>query len=279
MRKGLRAGLLAGTVLAGLWGGLRPPPAQAQVQCSVLSQALLLLSFSDLVPTNAITPQSLRNFVCSVPSLANSQISLTLLGAVTGTGTSPITTTFGGIPAGYILANATGFTASPTGTALTTELDAAIGSTQGSVIYRGASGWLALGSGTNGQFLETQGSGSNPQWATNEHWASVATSSVNPLLTSTLLVIPKVRYTSLVIDAVDVSVAGTGSPAITLQLITNSGTMNCGGTTISASAGLTSAACTSGNTLTANGTLSESFVLTSGTVEPATVTFWYHTVP
>lgn len=37
---------------------------------------------------------------------------------------------------------------------------------QGDVLYRGASAWARLGAGTSGQFLQTQGTGANPQWAT-----------------------------------------------------------------------------------------------------------------
>ena len=45
-------------------------------------------------------------------------------------------------------------------------LDAQFGSTQGMTLYRGASGWAALGPGTSGQFLKTQGAAANPIWAT-----------------------------------------------------------------------------------------------------------------
>ena len=44
-------------------------------------------------------------------------------------------------------------------------LDSSIGSTQGTIIYRGASTWGALTPGTNGYFLETQGASANPTWA------------------------------------------------------------------------------------------------------------------
>lgn len=37
---------------------------------------------------------------------------------------------------------------------------------QGDVLYRNASGWVRLGAGTSGQFLQTQGAAANPQWAT-----------------------------------------------------------------------------------------------------------------
>ncbi len=40
-----------------------------------------------------------------------------------------------------------------------------IGSTRGSVLYRGASGWAILTPGTNGHYLQSQGSGADPQWA------------------------------------------------------------------------------------------------------------------
>lgn len=36
---------------------------------------------------------------------------------------------------------------------------------QGDILYRAASAWARLGAGTSGQFLQTQGAGANPQWA------------------------------------------------------------------------------------------------------------------
>ena len=37
---------------------------------------------------------------------------------------------------------------------------------QGDILYRGASTWGRLAAGTSGQYLQTQGAGANPQWAT-----------------------------------------------------------------------------------------------------------------
>lgn len=37
---------------------------------------------------------------------------------------------------------------------------------QGDVLYRGAASWARLAAGTSGQFLKTNGSGANPEWAT-----------------------------------------------------------------------------------------------------------------
>lgn len=41
-----------------------------------------------------------------------------------------------------------------------------IGSTQGQILYRGASSWSALGVGTSGQLLQSGGAAANPSWVT-----------------------------------------------------------------------------------------------------------------
>ena len=56
--------------------------------------------------------------------------------------------------------------AQPAASTLSAAIDAAIGSTQGDILYRGASTWAVLGPGTSGQFLETLGAAANPAWAT-----------------------------------------------------------------------------------------------------------------
>lgn len=48
---------------------------------------------------------------------------------------------------------------------LSSVIDAALSSTQGAVLYRGASGWSALPPGTSGQVLTTAGAAANPSWA------------------------------------------------------------------------------------------------------------------
>lgn len=42
---------------------------------------------------------------------------------------------------------------------------AAIAGVQGDVIYHNGTSWVRLGAGTSGQYLQTQGTGANPQWA------------------------------------------------------------------------------------------------------------------
>jgi hypothetical protein len=64
-----------------------------------------------------------------------------------------------------IQSNVSGSTASPSANTLTQVLDSTASGTQGSILYRGASSWTALGPGTSGQFLQSGGSGANPSWS------------------------------------------------------------------------------------------------------------------
>jgi hypothetical protein len=66
-----------------------------------------------------------------------------------------------------ILANIAGSTAVPTASGLSAVMDNIFSSTQGAVLYRGASNWSALSPGTSGQFLQTQGASANPQWVSS----------------------------------------------------------------------------------------------------------------
>lgn len=43
-------------------------------------------------------------------------------------------------------------------------LDSVLGTTQGSIIYRGAAAWASLGPSTVGFVLSTNGAGANPSW-------------------------------------------------------------------------------------------------------------------
>lgn len=52
-----------------------------------------------------------------------------------------------------------------TGMSLSSIIDSQFGSTQGSILYRGAATWTSLAPGTSGQFLQSLGSGANPNWA------------------------------------------------------------------------------------------------------------------
>jgi len=65
-----------------------------------------------------------------------------------------------------LLANISGASAAASGNTLSNILDAVIGSSRGTLLYRGASGWVGLAPGTAGQYLQTAGTAGDPQWAT-----------------------------------------------------------------------------------------------------------------
>jgi len=85
------------------------------------------------------------------------------------TGGSPITSagsvSLAAIANQRLLANTSGAAAAPIATTLSLMIDSAIGTTQGSILYRGSSSWAALTPGTAGQVLTTGGAGANPSWA------------------------------------------------------------------------------------------------------------------
>lgn len=96
--------------------------------------------------------------------------SVTSVGSGTGLTGGPITTSgtlsLATIANNSLLANTSGSTAAPGATTLSAFMDSVFGNTQGAILYRGGSVWSALGPGSSGQFLQTQGSAANPQWAT-----------------------------------------------------------------------------------------------------------------
>lgn len=99
-----------------------------------------------------------------------------LTGDVTASGSGSVVATLAnsGASAGSysnanVTVNAKGLiTAISNGSAAITSaaVDSAFGSTRGSILYRGASGWTILTPGTSGQILEAQGAGADPHWAT-----------------------------------------------------------------------------------------------------------------
>lgn len=64
-----------------------------------------------------------------------------------------------------ILANNTGGAAAPSALSASQVLDF-LSATQGTVLYRDATGWVALAPGSSGQLLTTAGAGANPSWTT-----------------------------------------------------------------------------------------------------------------
>ncbi len=82
-----------------------------------------------------------------------------------------------------LLANTSGITAVPIATTVTALVDSAISSTQGSILYRSATAWVALGPGTSGNFLKTNGAGANPAWSAVTAGTVTSVTSTNGDLT------------------------------------------------------------------------------------------------
>jgi hypothetical protein len=104
----------------------------------------------------------------------------------------------------------------------------AISSTQGSIIYRGASGWVALAPGTAGKVLQTNGSGADPSWATVSGGSGGSVSIVqyatfvgdNPTLT--LGATPTAGNLLVAVAGVWNGVTGSNSPWVTVVNVAGS---------------------------------------------------------
>lgn len=102
-----------------------------------------------------------------LPAVASAQSTL-----IQTSGTLPSTCSVGaiyaktGASAGFYVCLATDTWTGPlAGSADIQTLLDGISTTQGVVLYYNGTDWVALGTGTNGHFLQTQGAGANPQWA------------------------------------------------------------------------------------------------------------------
>lgn len=105
-------------------------------------------------------------------------------GPITTTGTVSLAT----VADKAMLANTSGGTAVPGATTLSAYLDNVLGSTQGSIIYRGGATWASLGPGSSGQLLQSQGAGLNPHWVSSSGVGTVTAGTaliLNPYNTST----------------------------------------------------------------------------------------------
>jgi hypothetical protein len=138
------------------------------------------------------------------------------------------------------LLSLSGSTSNPAWQTLSYMIDNAINSAsvQGSILYRGASGWAALAPGTNGQLLQTKGAGANPQWFTASGTGTVTSVDASGGLTGMTF---------------------TGGP------ITSTGTLTLGGTLGTGYGGTNLTSFTSGGALYATSTTA----LTTGTLPVA----------
>lgn len=126
-----------------------------------------------------------------------------------------------------LLGNGSGFTLS----SFSASLDAAFSSTQGSILYRGASSWTALPPGTSGQFLQTSGASANPAWAS----VGSAPSFTQTEFVSGLIPVPTNQSYSLIINipyaititsTTTISTSGTCTATFAVNGTAISGTAN-----------------------------------------------------
>lgn len=155
--------------------------SSAQPQDLTVSQTMTMLGAAPLAsPTFTGTPraptpstgdsstQIATTAYVQAQSYALNTVAINAGTGLTGGGTIATSRTLSLAPiaSNYILANATGSSAAPSGTTLSAILDGSFSSTQGAILYRSASNWSALPPGTSGQILQTGGAGSNPSWFT-----------------------------------------------------------------------------------------------------------------
>lgn len=131
-----------------------------------------------------------------------------------------------------ILANISGATAIPGPTALSALLDTILGSSQGNIIYRGASAWASLAHGTAGQLLQTGGPSANPSYTGTLANGTTATTQAqhdNSTKVSTT------SYVDTAVLAVSIPSALAVGSIIIAQYFENDGGHPVAGQTVSAS--------------------------------------------
>lgn len=133
------------------------------------------------------------------------------------------------VPAGGVMGNSTASERTARAETLTAIIDRALGSTRGSIIARGASGWAILPPGaTAGQIIRSGGTGANPSYSTATY---PATTTINRLLYSsaanTISELATANSSILVTNGSGVPSLSTTLPAFTLG-----GTVSGGGNQI-----------------------------------------------
>jgi hypothetical protein len=122
--------------------------------------------------------------------------------------------TLSAIASGDVLANLSGSSAAPVATTGSALLDNAGGSTQGNILYRGASGWTALAPGSSGQVLSSGGASANPSWTT------VSAAGQIPITTETpgnITATPNSRY--MTNGSMQITLPATSSVGDTIEVI------------------------------------------------------------
>jgi len=200
------------------------------------------------VAANAITTAKINNAAVTYAKVQN-VAATALVGNPTGSPAAPSEITLGanlsfsgttlvasGGGSGTVNSGTSGQVAyyGSTGTAVSGEglsalIDAAIGSTQGDVLYRGASTWGVLAPGTNGQVLATGGAAANPSWI-----AAGGTGTVTSIVAGTGLSGGTITTTgTIALSTVTAALGGTGLTTLTAHgVMLGEGTSNVAFATI-----------------------------------------------
>lgn len=134
------------------------------------------------------------------------------------------------IPSGEVLGNSSGGAAEPAAATLTALLDLNFGNVEGMILYRDASAWKALGAGTSGNFLKTQGTVAPPVWSsTPDNWNAGTVSTLGGALAINSGTISDQHQGTITATG-----TGTINPANIDSCIVNMGTVN---TTLTVSPG------------------------------------------
>lgn len=104
------------------------------------------------------------------------------------------------------------------GASLSSVLDASVSSTQGTILYRNATGWAALLPGTTGQVLVTGGPSANPSWGSGGQ-ASPFYSTLTTPLASAFTLVPAPGITATLADLASgrgptMNITGTGGESM-----------------------------------------------------------------
>jgi hypothetical protein len=127
---------------ASTWAGVAP-----------VNSAVLVTSGAGVPSESTTLPSGL-----TIPGYLTGNQSITLSGAVSGSGATAITTTLASVADGSILSNLTGGSAAPVANSLSAVIDHDIGSTANNLLIRGASTW-GLVAAVNNAVASTNGSG------------------------------------------------------------------------------------------------------------------------
>lgn len=114
-------------------------------------------------------------------------------------------------------------------TTITSMMDTAFSSTQGSVLYRNASAWVALGPGTSGQLLSSGGPAANPSWITASGTGTVTSVAAGGGLSASPSPITGSGTLSLRTPTVQILTSGTGATYTTPAGVAYIHVKGCGG--------------------------------------------------